>query len=382
MRKAIEIMKTKLSLLFPLILILFAINARGLYAQTTASATQTNPLATLPASDVVLFADVRRIVSEAMPRALAGQPELLAKMMGMVNEVKAKSGLNPLAIERVAVGVKLIGPMKPGMRKENIGIAIIAQGDFDANALLAFIKRESEGKAVEETYGGKVIYSEPRPEPPRMKAEREIAAVTLLDANTLAIGDLPQIRATIDAAAGKDRIDPALASMGFRDESALVGIAANITPSFAENLSIGTAPGEMERAGVRFVLALFKHALITIGSTADSFNLTVGLGFCDALQAQSIRDMLNGLRKADTPLSRNPQLRGLMDAIQVTAEGNEMRVRADIKNEIVQHLIGEMMKPRSAAPPSPATTQPAAQTAPTKSQPTRTKSRRGRRRRS
>lgn len=351
-------MKIKLHSLLLVILIAFAANVGGVSAQTTAIPKELGPLAMLPSSDVVAFADVRRIVSDAVPRLLAKNPELLGQMMGMLNEVKTKTGFNLLAIDRIAVGVKLVGPMKPGMKKENIGIVIIAHGDLDANALIEFLKRETQGKVVEETYGGKVIYSEPRPEPPRVKADRELAAVTLLDPNTLVVGDLPQVRATIDAAAGKDGIDPALAGLVLRDESALFGVAANLSPTFAENLSIGAAPGEMERAGMRFVMAIFKHAVISIGSTPESFNLSLGLGFCDPQQAQSIRDMLAGLRKAETPFSRDPKLRGLIESIQVTAEGNEIRIRAEFKNEFLQDFIADMMKPKAQAAPPPAKRQP------------------------
>ena len=371
-------MKMKLRLLPLLILIAFSANALVVSAQTAAASRELGPLALLPSSDVVAFADVRRIVSEAVPRLLAKNPELLGQMMGMLNEVRTKTGFNLLAIDRIAVGAKLIGPMKPGMKKENIGIVIIAQGDFDASGFIEFLKREGKGKTGEETYGGKLIYSEPRPDPPRVKAERELAAATLLDPNTLVIGDLPQVRATIDAAAGKDRIDQSLAGMALRDESAVLGMAANLSPTFTENLSVGAAPGEMERAGMRFMMALFKHLNLSIGSTPENFNLSLGLGFCDPQQAQSIRDMLNGLRKAETPLSRDPHLRGLMESIQVTAEGNEMRVRAEIKNELLQDFIGNMMKPRAQEPPS---SSPATQAAPTKPQPPKTQRRRNTRRR-
>jgi hypothetical protein len=371
-------MKMKLHSLLLLLLIAFSANALVVTAQTaTAAAKELGPLALLPSSDVVAFADVRRIVSEAVPRLLAKNPELLGQMMGMLNEVRTKTGFNLLAIDRIAVGVKLVGPMKPGMKKENIGIVIIAQGDFDASGLLEFIKREGKGKTGEETYGGKLIYSEPRPDPPRVKADREVAAAALLDPNTLVVGDLPQVRATIDAAAGKDRIDPALAGLALRDESAVLGVAAYLSPSFTENLSVGAAPGEIERAGMRFMMALFKHAIISIGSTPESFNLSLGLGFCDPQQAQSIRDMLNGLRKAETPLSRDPRLRGLLDSTQVTAEGNEMRIRVEVKNEILQAFIADMMKPKAQAAPS----SPATQTAPTRTQQPKTQRRRSTRRR-
>jgi hypothetical protein len=370
-------MKMKLHSLLLVILIGFTANALVVTAQTAGASKELGPLALLPSSDVVAFADVRRIVSEAVPRLLAKNPELLGQMMGMLNEVRTKTGFNLLAIDRIAVGVKLIGPMKPGMKKENIGIVIISQGDFDASGLLEFIKREGKGKTGEETYGGKVIYSEPRPDPPRVKAEREIAAATLLDANTLVIGDLPQVRAAIDAAAGKDRIDPALAGLALRDESAVLGVAAYLSPTFTENLSVGAAPGEMERAGMRFVMALFKHAIISIGSTPESFNLSLGLGFCDPQQAQSIRDMLNGLRKAETPLSRDPRLRGLLESTQVTAEGNEMRIRVEVKNEILQAFIADMMKPK----PQATSPSPVIKTAPTNTQPSKTPRRRSTRRR-
>lgn len=371
-------MNTKFRSLLCTILLALAINIGSVSAQTTTSvAVSVDPLAALPASDLVIFADVRRIMTQLAPHILASDPAMLAKVTGALEMAKAKTGINVMGIERVAVGVRLLGPIAPNFKKESVGIAIVAHGDFDANALIAFAKTETKGKISEQNYGGKVIYHEPPPEPPRTRSERETPAFSVLDANTLLVGDLVQVRAAIDAAAGTNRIDADLTRRATLDPNAIIGFAISLSPQFNETLSASAGPDEIMRAGMRFALSNIKQVSGSAGVAPGSFIMTLGVRFCDAQQAQSVNDLLTAARRKFA--GSDPRISGLLEGVQVTTEGSDLQVKADIKGEVMKNLAAMFAAKRKQEESAASAAKPAAQTAPAKSK--TTKRRRGTRRR-
>ncbi len=338
-------------------------------AQTTTPTPVTassDPLAALPVSDMVLFADVRRVLTDAAPRLLAKDPATLAKMMGLLNEVRTKTGINILAIDRVAMGIRVLGPLGPNFKKESVGVAIIANGDFDANALIEFAKRETNGKIAEQSYGGKTIYSEPPPEPPKKRSERETPAFAVLDANTLLVGDLAQVRATIDASGGTGRIEPALVQHATQNSNALFGWAVNFSPSLAETATGNAMPDEVVRGGIKFLMSTIRQIFASIGSTPTSFNAVLGVRLCSPDQAQSLSELLTAARKRFGPMAGDPKLRGMLDNLQISAQGSDLQIMADFKDEVVQNLITSAMAkpkisgdaPSSQVKPAPAKSKP------------------------
>jgi hypothetical protein len=363
-------MNTKLrSLLLAITLTIFA--CIGLVSAQTAQPVTASgdPLAALPASDVVGFLDCRRILTEIVPRLLAKEPAMLAKMAAMLDEVNKKTGVNILSIDRVAVGMRFFGQTFKTVKKEDVGIVILVHGDFDASLFIAALKRETKGKVTEETYGGKIIYSEPMPALPKKRAERETPAIAVLDPNTLALGDLPQVRAAIDAATGNGRVDSTLVQLATRDSDTLVGSAGNVPETIKQTFNDKAPKDEMAQGVVKLANGI-KQVYVSIGASATAFNITLGARFESAEQAQSASDMLLGLRQQAGSQIPDPQVRALLDSVQINAQGDELRLRAEVKNEVVQGLVASIIKEN---PPPP-------QAAPGKAKQT-TKSRRTKRRR-
>jgi hypothetical protein len=339
-------------LLFIAALLTVWLNVAVASAQTGTS----DPLNALPTSDVVAFIDVRRIMTEIVPRLLAKDPATLAKMTSAINELNTKTGINLLGIDRVAGGMQFVGPATHQMKKESLGIAVIVHGDFNANALVEFLKSEGKGKLGMETYGGKTIYSEPQPAPPRKKAERETAACAILDSNTFVIGDLPQVRATIDAATGKSaHADSKLVELATRDSSSLIGMAGNFPESLARDLS-ETAPkdDQMAQAATK-IIANIKQIFGSIGGTPSDFNIIFGARLGTPEQAQSMNDLLLGLRQQATPHIEDKKARDLIERIQITAQGDEVQLKASIPNEVVQDFAADIIKENQPAAKKPTT---------------------------
>jgi hypothetical protein len=345
-----------------LVIVVALIASFTLASERRAAPTDTHTLlSSLPSSDLVVYVDLQRILTEIIPRLLAKDPATLAKMAAGINEVKTKSGVNILAIDSIVVGVKFAGTLTHQMKKDNIGVVIIAHGDFDANALIAFIKQETKGKAHEETYGGKVIYSEPQPAPPKKKTERETAALSVLDANTVAAGDLPQVRAAIDAFAGRDRVDPALVQLAERDSSSFTGMAGNVPASLIQDLHESAPPHDQMAQVINKAIEGLKQIFGSIGATPTDFNVITGVRLNSSEQAASLSDMLLGLRQQALAEIKEQETRDLINSLQITAQGDELQIRADIKNEVVQGIVTPMIKDEPEVIPAvrPVNKQPA-----------------------
>jgi hypothetical protein len=328
-------------------------------AQTTQPTSSIDPINELPTSDVVAFVDARRILTEIIPRLLAKDPATLAKMTTEASDLNTKTGINILSIDRIVVGVQFIGTATHNLKKEGVGLAIIVHGDFDTDKFFAFMKSETKGKARQETYGGIVIHIEPPPTPPEKKSERETGALALLDAHTIVIGDLPQVRATIDAAAGKGRVDSALVQLATQDANTLIGMAGNVPPSLTEDISKSATPGDETEQAISKIVANIKQVFLAIGATPVAFNATLGARLGTAEQAQSLNDMLLGIRQQTAPYVQDKTARDLIDTLQITAQGNEVRISANVKNEVVEDFATSMIKdskPTAKPATKPATT--------------------------
>jgi hypothetical protein len=364
------------SLLLLIFLALFA-GVRAVHAQATqtAPAPISDPLNALPVSDAVGYLDLGRILTEVVPHLFAKDPAALAKMMTALNEVNKKTGINILAIDRVAMGARFFGANTSDLKKEDIGIVILVHGSFDPNTFITALKRETKGRVDETTYSGKIIYSEPAPKPPKKRAEREIPAITILDANTIAVGDLPQVRSTIDAlVSGSGRADSALLQLATRNPNALVSVAGNVPVALRESLKNSDPKEETEKAIVNALMGL-RQIYSFMGTTATGFDATLGARFSTTEQAQSLADMLLGLRQQISTGIPDQDTRAMLEGVQINAQGDELQLSASVKNEIVQEFIVSTLKEEDKPKVIAAT-----QAASNKAKHT-TKSRRNRRRR-
>jgi hypothetical protein len=371
-------MKMRLRALLITAFLFICLNAAIISAQGTgAASSQYDPLAALPASDVVGFANVQRILVEIVPRVMMKDPATLLKLTTALNEVYTKTGINLLSIDRIAAGLQFVGPATHSMKKDNLGIAIIVHGEFDVDKFIAFLKKETNNKGSEESYGGKTIHTEPRD--PAKKTERQTAAFTFLDDHTIVVGDLPQVRATIDAATGKGRVDSSLVQLATRDPNSLVGLAGNVPPELIKDLQSSVSNDPTEQAIGKLLTGL-KQVFASFGATSADFDAITGARFDTEEQAQSITDLLLGLRQQAAASVDVQELREMISAVQVTAQGKEVQLKASLPTSDVQDFVAQMMKEEKpkVEPQTPSAAQAEVKTA-TKPA-TTTKHRRGKRR--
>lgn len=246
-------------------------------------------LGALPASDIIIFFDTQRFVNDTLPNFLAGDPALFARVNAKLDRFQKETGIDARSFESISIGLRL------GSNDPNF--VAIAQGDFVASQLIdtgfaAAQKKENIGR-VEEQYEGKTIYILTPPAgradtcSRNGKTETCRMAVVALDSNTIAMGDLESIRATVNP--GAARVEQALVDLATRNPNAFAGFAGNLPQGTAQQFGIGHGRADKLAASVRQVYG----SVSTVGATAESI---LALRTETAEQAHDIADAINGLK--------------------------------------------------------------------------------------
>jgi len=294
----------------------------------------------LPASDAVVFVDLRRLLSDAIPRALASDPAKLAEVNADIEQFKTRTGIDPRAFDRLAVGARLAS-LPDGKLKIDHAVAI-AHGTFDPGALVAAGRLAANGQYTEQKFGGKSIYVF-RPQD-RIKlfgllsVRASELALTVLDANTLAIGEPEAVRAAINAQAGRGRVSAEMVTLARQNPNAIIGFGGRVPAAATKDLDLGNA--EISRS-----VASIRQFYGSLGTTPDGFDLLTVLRTLSARDAQSLGDTITALKQfAPLLLARLPGERGrvaqkAIDSLRVTAQGPEVQLRLAVPQTDIAALV-------------------------------------------
>jgi hypothetical protein len=305
--------------------------AAAVRAQAT-NAAAASLLASLPASDAVMSVDVRRLLSDALPRAYNNNPAELARINSEIDKFKADTGLDARVVERLVVGVSY---QQTATGKTLVETVAIARGNF-RNASFAPANRTAQ----EQKHGGKTIRVYNVDSQVKLIGLFNMRvtdlAVATLDANTVAVGKLEKVRAAIDAQAGRGRVAPEITALATRDANAIIGAGGNVPASLTQNLDMGN---------ISKSIAAVRQFYSTLGTTANGFNMLTGLRTDTASAAQSLSTMIAGLKQlapfalGQMPAARQRPLRSLVDNTKVNTEGNEVLITLELAQVDVAALI-------------------------------------------
>jgi hypothetical protein len=300
----------------------------------------TNALASLPTSDAVMTVDVRRLLNEALPRAYNNNPTELARVNAEIDKFKARTGLDARSFERVAVGVSYT---QTAAGKTLVEPVAIARGTFNAAALVSAARIAANGKIQEQQHAGKTINVFQINDQVKLLGLFNLRvtelAVAALDANTLAIGKVERVRATIDAGANRGgRISPDITALVTRDANAIVALGGNIPQSLTQNLDLGNRNISQSVASIRQFSS-------TLGTTASGFDLLTILRTENAGAAQTLGSTIAGLKQlapifiAQLPALRAKPLQGLIDNTKVVALGSDVQITLALAQVDVAAMI-------------------------------------------
>jgi hypothetical protein len=293
-------------------------------------------LSSLPASDAVIYIDAQRLLTDSIPGALAGSPELLARVNAKIDQFKERTNIDLRSFDSVAIGVRFIAHATG----EDFKLVVLTQGRFDANAVLdaALGAAKREGLHPQErSFDGRTIYVLSRRQPEARQeetadnqervdhqkptTETNDMALAVVDANTFAFGDLKSVQAALDISA--ERVSDDLVQLATRTPQAVVGFSGNVPDFLTERLARDKEPIAQNFAAIRQVYG----SITTTGSDAEA---TVTLRAETAAQASEIVKAVNALKllaSFDTkpsPAGDMSAITELIKSLTVTAEGNEV----------------------------------------------------------
>jgi len=317
-------------------------------ATTTATATMTISPADasltlpMPASDALMFVEVRRLLNEGLPRALASDPAKLMEVNADIEQFKQRTGLDARAFERVAIGVRFTNPTPDVTKIDHI--VAVARGTFNMNALVGAGREAAKNQSQEIKHGGKTIYvfsvnSEMKLFGLFNMRVRELA-LTAIDANTLVIGEPTEVRAAIDASTGRGRIASELVLLARRTPDAIVGFGSQVPRTLLAKVE-GFGNDEVARS-----VASIRQMYGSLGANAtEGFDVLTVLRTATEADARTLNSTIDALKPlasfavAQMKGEKGKLAQSALQSLRVTTQGNEVSLNLKLaQNDLAMML--------------------------------------------
>ncbi|MBD0369490.1 MAG: hypothetical protein ICV60_01445 [Pyrinomonadaceae bacterium] len=312
-------------------------------AASAATAPAQDPLTMLPGSDAVVTADVRRVLNEALPRALASDAAKLAQVNADIDRLKTRTGVDLRSIERMALGVRF----REAGQATRMETVAIARGTFSADIIVAAGRLAAKDKYRTEKYAGKNIYVFTLNEQMRLfglfNMKLTDLAVSVLDAHTLVMGEISRVREAIDASAGKARVGAEIVQLATRTPNALIGFGANVpAAAMKELVGLGLDSDEITKN-----IASIRQVYGSIGMSGNGFDVQATARTENAQAAQGLNDTIAGAKEFISPLisqflrnaAKAKLVRNTLDSLKVTTAGNELQIRLEVAQSDLSTLV-------------------------------------------
>ncbi len=308
--------------------------------RTRSATNQAPPLLTaLPPSDAVALIKVSRVLDEALPKLLAENPAKIAQVNDELASFKAKTGLDPRSFDQIALSLKYAYPSE-GVTK--VTAVALASGTFNPGAMVAAGRIAANGKYSEHKHLGQMIYVFTLDQEVRLLGlwgfkVRDLA-VTSLDGNMLALGDLDAVRGVIDAHRTRKYANPELIALASRDPNAIVGFGGDVSESLMENLRISNDGIARELTGVRKVYG-------SLALTSSDLELMLAARTVDAYAAKNLSDTVEGLKQLGgffvgrLSAAKSTLARTALNNLKITTQGNELHIRTAVAQSQVAPLM-------------------------------------------
>lgn len=326
-------------------------NARRVANQTVRAATTTSadPVAALPASDVVMLVDMNRVLNEMVPSVLAGDAARLAAFNAQIDRFRGSTGIDPRAFDRVAVGLRYVDLPTGGIKVDPVAVVTgIGQGTFNPDALIAAGRIAANGKYTEQAYRNSRIYTFTLGEQislPFFGGVRvgEISATPLN--NMLVIGTPDSVRRTIDAGANRTTANAALAQLATRTPNAILSFGANVPQRF---ISAQSFPNDEIKRNVESIRQLYGgvSAPSTPVPGGKTYDVLLAARTTDANAARNLNGTLGALSNLGRFAVGRIQgpagqlARSAIDTLTINQDGSDVLLRFRLPESDFAALLG------------------------------------------
>ena len=311
-----------------------------------------NSLSNLPEADTIIYINPQRILNEVVPKFMPAKD--VEGMRKAFEDARKSAGVDPTKVDYIVIAVRFRKPTGD-LNFQPPEFLAVASGDFSADSLLVLARMASQGKLRDEKYGTKTLglmtidpVVKMAEQNPFLKSFTEVGIVSLT-ANTIAVGTPNYLRAAIDAGDGKDRISADALNSLVRDPNALISVAGAPWQSFAKSFGMMGTETTARTPRCESKLGDFYVAL-----TMDATNFMLrGVSNADNPDtAKIISRLYSGLLGYATQSIPDPTAQSLLKNIAITAEGDEVLLRADVPQQMIVDLIQQQMnKPAASTAP-------------------------------
>lgn len=305
-----------------------------------------NSLSQLPEADAMMYVNPQRIINEVLPKFLTAKD--LEEMHKGFEAAKTQAGIDPAKVEYLVIAIRFKKPTAD-LNFQAPEFMMVSSGDFSAEALLGLARMASQGKLRDEKYGNKTIglmtiepIAKESEKNPLLKSFTELGVVAL-NANTIAAGSPGYLRAAIDAGEGKERISSAAINWLVRDPNALLSFAGSPWGSFAKSFGMLGTEATPRAPRCESKIGDF-YAALTMDATNFMFRGVSNADNPDT--AKILANLYTGLLQYATSSIKDPGAQSVLKGLAITAEGDEVLLRADFSQQMVMEMIKQQMKPR------------------------------------
>jgi len=291
----------------------------------------------LPASDAVLRADLKKLLTEAVPHALASDPAKLAQVNADIEQFKTRTGIDARDFDTVTVGARIV-QLPSGATKVTNKVAI-ARGTFRPDTVISAARAAAKGGFSEQKYGGLSVYVINVNDKIKVfglaKMHVTDLALAVLDQTTLAVGEPAAVRGAIDAMGGRGRVDQALLNAVQTPD--LVAFAGSVPPGAFAGLETGLPNVDRAVASIR----AFHGA---VAQTPAGFLLTTVLRTQTASDAKQLFDTAQALRQVAPGLISMAGEKGkfaqrAINNLKLTTKGDEVQLQLDMPQGDIAELL-------------------------------------------
>lgn len=322
-----------------LLTLVATVSAQTKTATATVAPTSTaTTLNMLPPSDVVAFINLKAVLNDAMPKVLADNPAKLTEVNAEIDKIKTQTGIDVRSFENIAVGMRY---QHPSANVTTADTVVIAHGTFNAGALLAVGRIAATGKYREEKYQGATIYifslNDQMNVEGLFKMKINELAVTSPDANTLVMGELPAVRATIDANK-TGHVNSDLVQLATRAPDAVLGFSANVPQSLTSSADFGNQE-------ITKIVNSIRQCYGAVSTTANGFGLLIAARTETADQARVLSDTLTALKQfgamviPQLPPETGKIAQNALESLKVASTGNEASLNLEVSQSDITTLM-------------------------------------------
>ncbi len=305
----------------------------------------------LPAADAVVSIDVKRFFSTALPKLLSANEPMLTKVTAELDRLKTRTGIDIRQFDQLSAGLNV---SQVADKKYDVRPVVIARGQVTSASLIGAAKLAANGKYREEKVGDKTIYvfeareiaAQVKDKTPEVKDSGYAAqivdklsgemAVTAIDENTLAFGDVAMVKRTVD---GSARMSAQLMTMLGKKEAAVVKFAGKLPGGMGAFL-----PLDNDELGKN--IDSISHLYGNIDVVGDSTTVNMTAQTQQKGQAAALRETLEGLQLLGKVFlgpakGADKQVYSRMiENVKFTSNGNEVSMALQVPQRDIDIIIG------------------------------------------